>query len=190
MKRKKTYLFLVLMLVACAPAGLAQTISAVAKTQTDAPIRVTSGECAAVQAGGVKCKAVLKINETGLWSAYGLLWKLTFENGRSTMLSSTADAMVKPGPNPGALTPGDAMNDEVSGFGMKSPDGKDLRLIGAEVSLEFAVPALGPAWGNTKSASYSRLMNIRQGFTQAMEYLKSVYAKQGSEATLKAIGVR
>jgi hypothetical protein len=57
------------------------------------------------------------------------------------------------------------------------------------VEVDFVLPALGKSWGNTKSVDYAKLIARREGFAQAMQYLRSVYSKQGTEAALKALGV-
>jgi len=187
--RISRFVFLFLALANFPTAGFAQAIPAVVKSQPDTPIQITNSECSAAQTGGARCKATLTVNPSGLWTAYGLRWKLTYENGRSIYSSSVADVSLLPEISGGAFKPGEVKEHQTGGFGMRAPDGKDLRLASAEVEVAFVVSALGKTWGNTKSVNYARLMAKREGFAQAMDYLRSVYCKQGREATLKALGV-
>ncbi len=185
----KAKLFLLLVLFGCllVPLASAQSVPAVVKPQPDGPIQITSSECSPGQAGGVRCSARVVVGQEGLWNAYGLKWKLTFENQRSITLSRVVDASLLKEVGGGAFKPGEVSEEQTGGFGLRAPDGKDLRLSGVEVEVEFAVPVVGRTWGNTKSVHYAELMARRQGFSQALAYLRSVYTKEGAEGILRVL---
>lgn len=167
-----------------------QTVPAQVLSMPDAPLQITAAECLNAETGAFRCRATVRINPTGRWSGFGLKWKLTLANGHAVTLSQFADAFRRPGPNAGAFNPGELSERESGGVGARGADGKGISVKSAEVQLDFAVPATGKAWGNTKSENYVRMMSIRTGHSQAVGHLRSVYAKEGADAVLRELGVK
>jgi len=191
MKTKTLLLLLLAFLVICSlpQTAVAQAVEATVKSQPDAPLQITRAACSSVEGKGFSCKASVQIPQTGRWTAFGLKWKLTLEDGKTTTFYEWGDASLRPGPYPGSFAPGELLERrDAGGFGMLGA-AKQPSISSAEVELEFAMPAVGQTWGDTKSKNYSRLMSLRSGQDLAMNYLRSIYKKEGAEGVLKALGV-
>ena len=178
----KTLLLIFAVFCLLAPSGLAQTVETKVKSQPDAPLQIIRAECPSVPGEGIRCKVSVQIPPTGLWTAYGLKWKLTLKGGETLTSYPGGDVNLWTSSAGVSFTPGTVLERESGPFFM------DIQ--SAEVELEFAVPAVGEVWGDTLSRSYIRMMSLRSGREMAMNYLRSIYKKEGTEGVLKALGIR
>ncbi len=183
-----TLLISCLFCLSFAPCAEAQ-VTAEIESQPTAPIQITSAECVPVQTAGSQCKASVQFASKGLWTAYGIKWTLTYQNGRTQTLSTTHDRSLGSAAVAGAFKPGEVVDFETGAIGFRF-NGNDIPLATAVVRVDFVIPAVGPAWGDMKSPNYQKVMATRRGFSQAMDYLRQVYKNQGAAAMHKALGVQ
>ncbi len=132
-------------------------------------------------AGEVSCKATTRIQATGGVTAIALKWTYLRANGRSSTGEVSADRGIRPSASP--LRLGETLDMQYP-LTFKFKAGELTRI---EVELEFAVPVVGQPWGDTKSKSYVRMQNMRQGYAQALNYLKSVLASKGADGVIKEL---
>jgi hypothetical protein len=116
---------------------------------------------------------------------------VTFEDGRTLTYHQGTDADIGVGTVGGSFQPGQIVERREAGgaIGAKDKAGKLVSLRTADVQLDFAVPAVGESWGNTKSPNYLRMMSVRNARKMVLQQLRSIYEKDGAQGLLKALGV-
>lgn len=175
------------------PGAFAQ-FTAQINNKSGAPLQIQEARCSVGPQGGWQCQATLQVaaNSGTTWNAYGLLWTATFEDGGKATVRNWADRSMSfvrtlASPDGNSFKAGELLSGHPVAFGRKSPQGKDLRLIGAEVEIEFAVATSGKPWGNTQSPQYQELTSMRNGYSLAVAELQQIYRTQGAEAVHKAL---
>jgi hypothetical protein len=170
----------------------AQTIAASVKPQADSPLLLQSGQCAKSAVRGYSCFASGSV-ASGQWSAYGVVWKLTYADGKILTHRTTTDVLYANAPESRTLGPGSSISIATGGVFLLDSSGKEVPLTSAEVAMDFCIPAntsTDKVWGNTKSQSYLQVIMIRDGYAKALASMRSAYAQQGVSGVLAALGVQ
>jgi hypothetical protein len=171
--------FLPLLLFALACSGFAQVDRPLIKNKPGAPLQITEAHCGQNPARSYEpgmapqetsyCHATLQFADTkDTWDGYGLLWILTYEDGKKHPHYFSGDRSLPPPPGEKPGTPFqpreivEAGRAGGGGFSVKDRNGKTLRLTDAEVEVEFVVNTDGTAWGNSTSRGYKNMMAQRR----------------------------
>ena len=165
--------FVPLLLFALARSGLAQEERPLIITNgTTAPLQITEAHCGQ-NAHGIYCQAKLQFADTKeTWDGYGLLWTVTFDDGSKSPLHETGDRSIEPTGRPDGsfqpsgrfYKPGEIVNAGSKGMGFSKPDrnGKTLHITYADVEVEFVINTNGTVWGDSKSPTYSHMVEARK----------------------------
>ena len=170
----------------------AQTITASVKPQTDSPVLIQSSQCAKSAVRGYSCSAAGSV-VSGQWNAFGVIWKLTYADGKILTHRTTTDVMFANKPDARTLGAGSAISIATGGVFLLDSSGKEVPLTNVDVALDFCIPAdtsTSKVWGNTKSRSYLQVITIRDGYTKALASLRNIYAQSGVNGVLAALGVQ
>jgi hypothetical protein len=173
----------ILSVLTCGSLLHAQTAVVQIKPQPGAPIEITQAVCTE-KPDGLNCAAEVRVLTDAGVTAYSLKWRYITAKGASISGSNMSIRGLRPADRP--WQQGDTTKDTSVSYVKFKPG----ELSYVEVEIEFVVPAVGPAWGNTKSAAYYRMIGFRSGYKEAVEMLKGLYAKQGVEAVLNELGIR
>jgi len=163
----KMRLFVVpVLLFALASSGFAQVDHPLIKNKPDAPLQITEAHCGpnapgSPAQGSDYCHVTLQFADTkDTWDGYGLVWILTYEDGKKYPHYHSADRSIEPtGDHSGSYRPSGRSfkpREIVDvgtpyggiGFGVKDRNEKPVRLTGAEVEVEFVVNTNGTVWGD------------------------------------------
>ena len=184
--------FVPLLLFALASSGLAQVDRPTIKNKPDAPLQITEAHCGQSalastsdlpQGNYYYCHATLQFADTQeTWDGYGLLWIVTYEDGRKNPFYQTSDRSLPPPPGVNVKARRPFQPREIvdigrpgMGFSKKDRNGKAFRPTGAEVEVEFVINTNGTVWGDTKSPTYQHIVEARK---KAKEEVKEGTAKE------------
>lgn len=138
------------------------------KNRADAPIQITDASCAYDDKDVISsCKSTIKFDNSGSWSGYCLAWNLTYEGNHQNTAFQCADKGSH-------LTYAPFLEKEVAPttIGLKDKNGVMLKIVNAEVVVQFVIHHDGHVWGITQMTDKDGKTMELEPFTRMVENRK------------------
>lgn len=163
--------------------GRGSDVRTEATTRPQDPLAVSLPVCESRVNMLVTCRAALtNISPKGV-VAYGLLWRITWQDSHIERVHSISDRLLgggKPFP-PGEVLPS-------ATFSVVGHGGQEIATV--VVELEFVEFEDGSFYGDSESPGYRTLLGQRDGANLMRSRLRDIYLRGGIAALLKELDMR